>query len=396
MKKIMVLGGSYLQTFIIRKIRELGHYSIVLDMNENSEGFTLADKYYICSTTEQEKVLEIAKKEAIDGILTYASDVSAPTVAYVAEKLNLTGNPYQSVCVLTDKAKTRQFLQDNGFNVPKSKEVLKKQDIVESALEIGFPVIVKPVDSSGSKGVSLVESVEKLESAYEYALSFSRSKRVIVEEYICRQGYEIDADAFMHDGKLVYFLPMDQHQDPIAPFSPIGISGPSILDSKKAQTAFNELERLLSLLHMKTGAYNVEFAFNSKGEFFFYEIGPRSGGNLIPDAIHFGTGFDIQKNTVLACLGEKITDAIPDRFFTCVSSFIIHSQIEGEFVDLEYDSAVKKGIVFEKLFVNKGDHVSKFTNGMYAIGFCLIRFDDAGFMREVLDNSSAYIRVIVK
>ena len=122
MKKIMVLGASYLQSFVINKIKQMGHYCIALDGNPESESFVLADKSYVCSTTDMEAVLKIALEEQIDGIMTYASDVAAPTVAYVAERMNLPTNPYTSVDIMTDKSKTRAFMEKNGFYVPKSKE----------------------------------------------------------------------------------------------------------------------------------------------------------------------------------------------------------------------------------------------------------------------------------
>lgn len=396
MKKIMVLGASFLQTFIIKKIRTLGHYSIVIDGNPKSEGFLIADKYYICSTTNNDGVLKIAKKEKIDGILTYASDVSALTVAFVAEALGLPTNPFNSVKILTDKVLTRKFMAENGFNVPKSHEVINYEEAISAVVDIGFPVIIKPVDSSGSKGVSKVSNMEDIKNAFNFAIKFSRSKRVIIESFIKRKGYEIDTDAFMCDGKLKYFLPMDQHQDSLAPYSPIGISAPSILSKEKAELAFNELNRLLHLLNMKLGAYNVEYVFDENEKLYFYEIGPRSGGNLIPDVIYEGTGFDIQKNIIFASIGEKCEVNEKYEYTSNITSFLLHSQNDGIFEGIEYDSAIKNGLIFEKIFVNPGDMVFKFTGASCVLGMCLLKFDNADFMRTVMDNSAKYIKIKVK
>lgn len=396
MKKIMVLGASFLQTFIIKKIRDLGYYSIVIDGNPQSEGFFIADKYYTCSTTDTENVLKIAKKEKIDGILTYASDVSSPTVAFVAEALNLPTNPFNSVKILTDKALTRKFMIENGFNVPKNHEVANYRDLLEATMDIGFPAIVKPVDSSGSKGVSKICNTNDVQNAFNFAIKHSLSKRIIVESFIKRKGYEIDADAFMYNGKLVYFLPMDQHQDPLAPYSPIGISAPSILDNEKSKLAFTELNRLLQLLNMKMGAFNVEYAFDENNNLYFYEIGPRSGGNLISDVIHQGTGFDIQKNIILACVGDKCEINENYNFSSNVTSFLLHSQEDGIFEKVSYDPIIKSGILYEKIFVSEGERVSKFRGASCVLGMCLIKFDSADFMRTVMDNSKKYIKIKLK
>lgn len=395
-KKVMVLGASFLQSFVINKVKQMGHFCIALDGNPASESFALADKSYACSTTDMDEVLRIAREEQIDGIMTYASDVAAPTAAYVAEKMNLPTNPYVSVDIMTDKAKTRLFMEQNGFHVPKSRETKTLAEAVTTAREIGFPVIVKPTDASGSKGVTRVDAPEALEEAFAYAMSFSRSKTVIVETFLVRDGYQIDADCFMYNGELVYFNPMDQHQDRIAPYSPIGISAPSILDVQRRQLAHDEVSRFLKLLNMRFGEYNVEYIFDAQGRIYILEIGPRTGGNLIPDVIREGTGFDIVAANVKAHLGEpcEIPSDLP--FVSNVTSFIIHSQEDGIFDGLDIHPEVEKGIQFLKLFVQPGEQVKRFTSGIYAMGFCLMKFEDHAFMLEVLDNSAEYIKVKVR
>ena len=396
MKKVMVLGASYLQSFVINKIRQMGHFCIALDGNPASESFALANKSYVCSTTDLEAVLKIAREEQIDGIMTYASDVAAPTAAYVAENMGLPTNPYVSVDIMTDKAKTRLFMEQNGFHVPKSRETKTLAEAVETAREIGFPVIVKPTDASGSKGVTRVDAPEGLEEAFAYAMGFSRSKTVIVETFLVRDGYQIDADCFMYDGELVYFNPMDQHQDKIAPYSPIGISAPSILGEERRQKAFAEVRRFLKLLNMRFGEYNVEYIFDAQGRIYILEIGPRSGGNLIPDVIREGTGFDIVQANVMAHLGEPCRIPAELPFVNNVTSFIIHSQEDGIFEGLELHPEVEKSVRFMKLFVQPGEQVRRFTSGIYAMGFCLMQFEDHAFMLEVMDHTADYFKVIVR
>ena len=396
-KKIMVLGASYLQSFIIAKIKEMGHQAIALDGNPNCDSKDLAGRFYACNTTDKEAVLEIAKRENIDGIMTYASDVAAPVVSYVAEHLNLPANPFESVDIMTDKEKTRTFMEANGFNVPSHCQVTCAEDAIKAAERIGYPVFIKPVDSNGSKGASRVNSTEEVGKAFEYAVNNSRSSRVIVEKFIVRKGYQVDADCFMYNGKLEFFYPMDQHQDPIAPYSPIGISAPSVLDEKKAQIAKDEVQRFLSLLNMKFGEFNVEYVFDENDDFYIIEIGPRSGGNLIPDVILESASIDLRELNIRATLGEDIL-GFPFEKYTFkhnVTSHIFHSQTDGVFKGVEYDDSIKDAVIFSKLFVKPGDKVHRFTSGVYALGFCLLKFEDNAFMNKVLDNSKEYIRILV-
>lgn len=394
MKKVMVLGASYLQTFMIKAIKELGHYCVSVDANPTSEGFNICDKYYVCSTVDREAVLSIAKKENIDAIVTYASDVAAPTVAFVAEEMDLPTNPLRSVEILTDKSMTRSFMETHGFNVPKHAEASTYLEAMGKIQIIGFPAIVKPTDSSGSKGVTRINNIDEVKCAFEYAMSFSRSKRVEIESFIKRTGYQIDADCLVADGKIVFFEPMDQHQDPIAPFSPIGISAPSILDKKKADHAKNELQRLISLLGMRFGNYNVEYIYDNEGRLFFLEVGPRGGGNLIPDAILAGTGLDLRQLSIRLALGEKIDIPSISSFRENITTFIIHSQRDGKYLGLSIAPQIEKNIIFQKVFVNYGDPIHKFTGGAYALGFCLLRFEEQEEMLTFIDNSKEYYDVI--
>ena len=156
MKKILLLGGSAQQIVAIEVAKKMGLYTVLCDFLLDNPGQYIADKFYPVSTTDKEAVLKIAQYEKIGGVLAYASDPAAPTAAYVAEKMGLSGNPYDSVEILCNKDKYREFLANNNFCTPKAKGFFSIDETMNK-LEAGyfkFPVIIKPVDSSGSKGVS--------------------------------------------------------------------------------------------------------------------------------------------------------------------------------------------------------------------------------------------------
>ena len=295
MKKIMVCGASYLQNYMIDTINSVGIYSIALDGNPDCEKTCRANRFLNIDISDKDQVLEIARKEKIDGILTYASDVGAITAAYVGEKLGLPTNPYESVVIMTDKVKMRNALKEHGFNVPESVGCDSIGDAKREVKKMKFPLMVKPADSSGSKGVSKILRIAELENAYNEAVSFSRSGKVIIEEYIERDGYQIDMDCLMVDGEILFFEPMDQHHDPIAPFSPIGISMPSTMEKSRALQAKKECERFLKLMNMQFGLFNIEYIYDKSGRLFILEVAPRAGGNLIPDVILHSAGADMRK-----------------------------------------------------------------------------------------------------
>lgn len=154
MKKILLLGGSAQQVIAIETAKKLGYYTVLCDFLTDNPGQYVADKFYLVSTTDMDAVLDVAQKEKVDGVLAYASDPAAPTAAYVAEKLGLPGSPYKSVEILCNKDEFRAFLKENGFCTPEAKGYTDTREALADIKNgtFKYPIIVKPVDSSGSKG----------------------------------------------------------------------------------------------------------------------------------------------------------------------------------------------------------------------------------------------------
>ena len=180
-KKILLLGGSEQQIIAINTAKRLGYYTVLCDYLIDNPGQYHADRFYLESTTDPEAILHVAEKEKVSGILAYASDPAAPTAAYVAEKLGLPGNPYESVKILCEKDLFRGFLSRHNFNTPFS----KGYDDINSAVKdlennvYKLPVIIKPVDSSGSKGVSRIDDLVGINEKLQYAMQFSKKRRII-------------------------------------------------------------------------------------------------------------------------------------------------------------------------------------------------------------------------
>ena len=183
MKKILFLGAAHHQCPAIRYAISRNYHVITLDNLPTNPGHKLAKESFNCSTTNKESVLEIARKNNIDGIVAYASDPAASTAAFVSDHLGLPGNPYESVKVLNNKDQWRRFLSINKFNVPKFLTVNSVCDLKNKLENFDFPVFVKPVDSSGSKGITEITSIQSVTKAYNHAKSFSLIN-VIIEEKI--------------------------------------------------------------------------------------------------------------------------------------------------------------------------------------------------------------------
>jgi len=397
MKKIMMLGGNAFQLSATKRAKELGYYVISVDYLPDNPAHKLADEYHNVSTTDKEAVLKLAQELQIDGILAFASDVSAPTAAYVSEAMGLPTNSYDSIMTLTHKDLFRDFMTKNGLQNAHAKAFKSIDDGREFFNSLELPLIIKPVDSSGSKGVVKVTSRDQYEDAYKEAESYSLSKHVIIEDFIQKYGYQIDGDGFVKDGKIIFFGVMDQHNDlDMAPYVPIGLSRPSIQDMSIQNKARDLIQKIYDLLGVKFGAFNFEYITDKNGEVYLLEIGPRNGGNFIPDTIKYATGIDMITASIKACVGDDYDECFVQTDNKVATSFVVHSLTDGKFKCLEISDEVKDCIVENRMFVEPGDEVKKFHNGGDTIGIMCLEFDTVEHMNHCMDHMNEYIKVIVE
>lgn len=339
--------------------------------------------------------MELAQRLKIDGIVAYASDPAAPTAAYVAENMGLPGNPYQSVLTLARKDLFRAFLREHGFNVPQSRS-FRDREVARAWLdEIGLPAFVKPVDSSGSKGVTKLEDATQFDKAFEHALTYSREKMVVVEQQIVRARYQVAGDGFVVGGKLVFRCWADEHFDKLCNgLVPIGQTFPTSHPQELLEVAHAESQRLLSLLGMKTGALNFDFIFTEDGDFYFLELGPRNGGCLIPEVIRYATDIDLIKYTVDAALGLPCASLQMKAAEGYWSSYMVHSLESGTFKELWLSERIQQKIVEHDIWVKPGDKVEKYLGSNHTLGTMILKFDSMAEMLEMVDNMEYDIRVV--
>lgn len=396
MKKVLFLGAAAPQIPPIQYAIDQGYYVITCDYLPSNPGHLLAHESHDVSTTDMEAVLELSRRLDINGIVAYASDPAAPTAAYVAEKLGLPGNPFSSVEVLARKDKFRDFLVTHGFNSPRSRSFHRVEEARQWLSQLELPAFIKAVDSSGNKGMTCLEHADELDDAFAYALSFSRAGRVVVEERIPGVGFQIDSDAFMVEGELRFWQWADAHFDTacIPPF-PIANSVPSTLDPTVGRHAAMELERMLKILGFRAGAFNVEFMVGPQGEIWFLEVGPRNGGDGIPDTLKLATGVDLARYTVEAALGHGCSDLVnaPPRGYW--SNYVVHSLQSGWLEGIRYSDFIRQRIVQEMIWAKPGDPVATAKGSNNTLGILILSFRSHGEMLEIIENMNLHVHVEV-
>lgn len=399
MKKLLMLGGTRYLVPVIQQAKKLGYYTITCDYLPNNISHKYSDDYHNVSIVEKEKVLELAESLSVDGVMSFACDPGVTTAAYVAEKMDLPApGPYESVALLQNKGAFRHFLTENGFHVPRAASFQRETYSLEHIESFRFPLIVKPTDSAGSKGVSKVERVQDLEKAIEFALSYSRGEEFIIEEFIESQGFSSDSDCFSIDGELKFVSFSSQRFDANAenPYTPAAYSWPSSMTGEQEAKLRSELQRLLKLLHMRSSLYNVETRVGKDGKPYIMEVSPRAGGNRIAEMLHYATGTDLITKAIQASLGETINPDFSEYYNGHWAEVILHTEQAGLFEKLWVSDKIRDYVVEEDLWVERGTKIYPFKAANEAIGTLILRFPTSEELNEVMRHIDSFVQVKVQ
>lgn len=398
-KRLMLLGGLRYLLPVIEAAHKLGCYVITCDYLPNNIAHKYSDEYCNVSIIDKEAVLKVAQEKQIDGIMSFAVDPGVVTAAYVAEKMGLPSpGPYESICILQNKDRFRQFLQENGFNCPKAASFTSLQQVPKAIESFSWPLIVKPTDSAGSKGVQRIDSMDELNDAFAYALDNSITGKVIVEEYIEKEGCSSDTDSFSVEGELKFVSFNSQYFDEKAdnPYTPSAFCWPSTMTQQQEQYLTNEIQRALHLLKMRTSIYNIETRISKSGIPYIMELTPRGGGNRLAEVIRYATGVDMITNMVRAALNLPILDVKQEPYKGVWAEVILHANESGKFVALEVDKQYQQYVVETDLWVKPGDSVETFKGANNAIGTIVLNFDKPDILLQLFQEQTKWVKVMIQ
>lgn len=387
-KKLLLLGGSRYLLPVIEASHRLGVYVITCDYLPDNIAHKYSDEYINVSIIDKEATLEAAKELHIDGIMSFACDPGVITAAYVAEQMGLPFQcSYQSACILQDKGLFRKFLWNNGFNCPHSKRYTDVNEPFKDVDFFNWPVIVKPADSAGSKGVTRVDSPAELPQAIKTAKDGSHNGAFIIEDFLTFKGYHSSADVFTVNGELKFVTYSDQLFDPEADnrYTPAMIIWPTTMAEEDQDYLTKETQRLMKLLGMKNGIYNVESCVGVDGKPYLMEISPRGGGCKIAEIQEMAMGACLIENEIRSALGMSLLefDVHPAEGHWCET--IVHAGPgqSGILKEISIDREISdKYVRLTDWSVWPGDEVKPFTGANASLGDMFLRFES----RKELDN----------
>lgn len=398
-KKLMLLGGIRYLLPVIKAAHEQGYYVITCDYLPDNIAHKYADKYINVSIIDKEAVLKVAKEEQIDGIMSFGVDPGVVSASYVQEQMGLPSfGPHESIVILQNKDKFRQFLKENGFNVPWAKGFDNIEDALKESYWYSWPLIVKPTDSAGSKGVTRVDSIKELRPALEYAFKHSISGHIIIEEFIEKRGCSSDTDSYAQDGQLkfVSFSAQRFDADATNPYTPAAYSWPSTFSEEEEFYLTSEIQRLISLLKLKTAVFNIEVRVGTNGKPYIMELTPRGGGNRLCEMLRYATGVDMISAITRAIVGDEPELIEQKPYNGHWAEIILHAPCDGIFSGLEISETLSAEIIEKDLWVNPGDKVHGFEGANDAIGTLVLRFNNANDLEKALAEQNQWLRVIVK
>lgn len=398
-KKIMLLGGIRYLLPVIKAAHEQGYYVITADYLPDNIAHKYSDEYVNVSIIDKEAVLNVAREKRIDGIMSFGVDPGVVSASYVQEKMGLPSfGPYESVCILQNKDRFRAFMAKHGFNVPKAKGYASIVEAMADKDTLDYPVIVKPTDSAGSKGVTRVDTPEQLEAAVLYAFDKSISGHIIIEDFIEKQGCSSDTDSFSVDGELKFVNFNSQYFDAKAanPYTPAAYTWPSTFTKEQEDYLTSEIQRLITLLGMRTNIYNIETRIGIDGKPYIMELTPRGGGNRLCEMLHYSTGIDMITAVTRYIVGDSVPEIEQKPYDGHWAEVILHADKTGIFDHLEISKDLPAKIVEVDLWVKKGDIVKAFEGANDAIGTIVIKFDEENEMVRAIRDFSSWLKVIVQ
>lgn len=398
-KKIMLLGGIRYLLPVIKAAHEQGYYVITADYLPNNIAHKYSDEYANVSIIDKEAVLKVAQEKQIDGIMSFGVDPGVVAASYVQNKMGLPSfGPFESVEILQNKDKFRAFLTENGFNVPWAFGFASKEGAWESRSKFSYPLIVKPTDSAGSKGCTRVDSEDELMSAITYAFKYTISGHIIIEEFLEKKGCSSDTDSYAQDGKLRFVSFSAQRFDPNAtnPYTPAAFSWPSTFTKEEEEYLTSEIQRLITLLGLKTSVFNIETRVSPNNKPYIMELTPRGGGNRLCEMLRYATGVDMITAITRAMVGDDPNVIEQKPYNGHWAEIILHADKDGVFGDIHIDPSLPAEIIEKDLWVKTGDYVHGFEAANDAIGTLVLRFDNAQDLENAITNQSSWLKVVVK
>lgn len=371
MKKVLIIGAGFLQSFVIIKAKELGYETFVVDGDPNAVGYRYADHYETIDIVDEQACLMYAKENKINGVLTAATDYGVLTTSKIAQELGLNGLYLKTAELIKNKYLVRKCLFENQVDDTEQAYLIDKEsDLLSLSKQITYPVMVKPCDGSGSRGASKVEKVEEFKDACKYAINSSITKRAVVESFIV--GNEYGVESFVENGNIHILAVIKKFMTKPPYYAELGHAIPSGLNVELEEKIKNCVKKALLALNVNFGSVNMDILVTAEGKVHIIDVGARMGGNLIGShIIPYGTGIDYMGNIIKAAVGAPLNWSSTNNEFIVTKLLAFSGGIVKKLPDFEKIEEKYKVKIYHHL--SEGDIVNEYHTNLDGCGYIVAR-----------------------
>lgn len=397
METVMILGAGPLQVPAIMKAKELNMKVVVCDFDANAIGRNIADEFYLISTIDKERVLNKAIELAPDYVITSTSDAPVRTAAYVSEKLGLpTGISYENAICATVKSAMRDRLKKKNIPIPEYFVCATVEEFLEAVRSFANECILKPSDSSASRGVKKLDcslSVDKLVESYRECCKYSNNGVVLVEELM--HGAEVSVECIIVNQKIHIIAITDKYVTEEPYFVELGHSEQSQLDDKIKSEIEMVTKKAIEAIDIVNGVAHAELKITKDGPK-IVEIAARLGGDYITSRlVPLSTGVDMVGNSICLALNKpfkiekKLNKGSAIRFIRGTEGKIKKINFNDDLYDAE-------GLVELKVYCKEGDICHDLKSSNDRLGHIITQADNAEMAIKIAEAVLSKIEIIIE
>lgn len=387
-KKLLIAGGGYADIPLIKAAKSLGFYVVTSGNRADDLGHCHSDECRLEDFSDPEAMLRLAQELNVDAVCACCNDFSALTAAYVAEKMGLPGHDNYSIAqVIHHKDLYRDFALKHNIPAPRAQGFVDADQALSALTNFRFPVIVKPVDLTGGKGITTISRLEDAQSAIDGAFGRSKAKRIVIEEFI--EGSRHGFSAFVLDGRIVFYFNDNEHYY-LNPYLVSAASSPAQVPPGTAERLVAVSEKIVALLNLVTGIFHIQYIMRDD-EPVIIEICRRAPGDLYVQFVQHATGVDYPAYIVRAAAGMDcgdLTQILPTGYFT---RHCIMTSRPGQVRGLSIDPMVQANIIDQFTWWKVGDQVEDFLTQKFGIVF--LQFSSVPEMLQKTQNMQCLIKM---
>jgi len=386
-KKLMLLGAGRGHLGVVRTAKELGINIVVVTMEGDYPCLDYADKICYGDISKPDVVLEIARKENIDGILICCSDTGLRSVGYVSDKLDLCGLSEESAIMCANKYLMKNALESSGIRTARFKKIANQQELSSALEELQFPVIIKSTDLQGSRGIYVAKTASDAIDGFNLAIKETKQSYCIVEEFI--EGLEFGAQALVYKGEILFIMPHNDETLMCNTPVPIGHSIPFTADIEVLNDIYKQSELSIRSLNLDNCAVNIDYILKDN-KVYIIELTGRVGANCLPELVGIKYGLDYYKMVILMALGEDPNIEFNKRILYKDIAYakMLFSETSGNIKNVSLPKNDEYQVEF---FKKKGDDISIFKNSNDAIGQIIVK---GKTMNECNNKISEFVKQI--